>query len=191
MRIIIVQRFKTFKSFWPGGQFSQKIQQLPRLPTQCWINTLMLQVKSDVMFLSISNIPHFTLPPKNLDGGQNLKKSNHCIVAPNALYKYAKWWSCKIETLGGDSFWKKRSKINPGGQSATLGAQKILHTLGPIIRLKLPQDEDAAFAYLFCTGIQNKNANFWPRGQNLKNLPALPVRTLEVFRKKFWVSHSQ
>ena len=55
---------------------------------------------------------------------------------------------------------KEKVKDQPKGQSATLGAQKILHTLGPIIRLKLPQDEDAAFAYLFCTGVQNKNTNF-------------------------------
>ena len=122
----------------------------------------MLQVRSNATFLPVSNVPHFTLPPKNLDRGQNLKKSKHCIVAPNALYKYAKWWSCKIETLGGDSVWKKRSKINPGGQSATLGAQKILHTLGPIIRLKLPQDEDAAFAYLFVQGFKTKLPIFDP-----------------------------
>ena len=128
--------------------------------------TFMLPVISNLTLLSVSNTPHFTVPPPNLDTGQNLKKSSRCIVAPNVLHRYAKWWSFTIQTLGGDSFWKKRSKINTGGQSATWGAQKILHTLGPIIRLKLPWNEDVAFACLFCTGVQNKNTNFLPRGQN-------------------------
>ena len=153
--------------------------------------TFMMPVTSHLTFLSKSNTPQFIAPLPNLDRGQNLKKSSRCIVAPNALHKYAKWWSFTIQTLGGDSFWKKRSKCNPGGQSAIGGVQKLSHMLVPIKRLRLPRDEHAAFAYLFCMGVQNKNTNFWPRGQNLKILPGLSVRTLEVCRKKFWVSHSQ
>ena len=43
-----------------------------------------------------------------------------------------------------------------------------IRTLGSIVRLKLPRDEDAVFAYLFCTKDQIKSTNFLPRGQNLK-----------------------
>ena len=92
MSNISVQWLKDFQQFLTRGSIFTKKNTTDayRLPTWCLINTLMLQVRSNATFLPVSNVPHFTLPPKNLDRGQNLKKSKHCIVAPNALYKYAK-----------------------------------------------------------------------------------------------------
>ena len=62
----------------------------------------------------------------------------------------------------------KRSKCNPGCQSATGGVQKISHILVPIIRLKLTRDEDAAFAYYFVPGFTTKLPIFDPGVKILK-----------------------
>ena len=68
----------------------------------------------------------------------------------------------------------KRSKCNPGGQSATGGVQKTSHMLVPIIRLKLTRDEDAVFAYYFVKGFK----------QNYKFLTQ--VSKFKKFTKVIW-----
>ena len=166
MLICRIQWLKTVQQFLTWGSNFTNITPDVKTAHTVFNCTFMLPVTSNLTFLPVSNTPHFIAPSPNLDRGQNLKKSSRCIVAPNALHKCAKWWSFTIQTLGGDSFWKKRSKCNPGGQSAIGGVQKLSHMLVPMKRLKLPRDEHAAFAYLFCMGVQKKITNFWPRGQN-------------------------
>ena len=59
----------------------------------------------------------------------------------------------------------KTTKCNPGSRSAIEGVQKLSHMLVPMKRPKLPRDEQAASACLLYGG-SKENYQFLTQGQN-------------------------
>ena len=84
------------------------------------------------------------------------------------------------------SLLKGKVEDQPRGSKCSLKGTKNIAYVRTFIRLKLPQDEDAAFVYLLCTVVQIKYTNFFYPGVKIlifyQGYLSAPYRV----QKKIW-----